>query len=262
MKVVDLHVHSNWSSDSNIPIPKALKYCSANDITGIAFTDHLDIGFPSSRSPLLNIPSLLFELSHLQAAVKIRILKGIEVGITKSNITETQNILDIFFFDFIIASCHGNDTVSFCTKEARNIYPNTLLDVYLEQILWIVTHLKTFHTLAHFDYIMRYHPISVDDFVRRTSQIDLILHQLKKRDKALEINTKGITLPNNKRFLRFLLKRWKQVGGKWVTFGSDAHQINNIGNHYQIAKKILLEAGFSAFAIPWRNRWRYLNDES
>ncbi|MDD4029117.1 MAG: histidinol-phosphatase HisJ family protein [Caldisericia bacterium] len=261
MKITDLHIHSNWSSDSNLPMQVAVDTAIGGHISCMAFTDHLDIGYPTSSSPFLNIPSYLYQISALQKDANITILKGIEVGITKSNRKETQSILEYFSFDYIIASCHGNDEVEFFSKKARELYGDNLLKVYFNHILFIVLSLSSFHSLAHIDYILRYHPLSLEEFLDYESDIDKILQVLIQRNKALEINTKDMTSEKCKSMYSFLLTRYRKLGGKWVVFGSDAHQAKDIGKSYQDAKGILNQAGFSSFAIPTQHGW-VLSSES
>lgn len=261
MKITDTHVHSNWSSDSMLSMINATKEAPLKNVSCLAFTDHVDIGYPSTSSALLAVPLYLQQITLLQKKSSVRIMKGIEVGVTQNNIDETQCLLDRFAFDYIIASCHADDHVAFCEKNAFTTYQEKLLDVYLKQIFFIVSSLRSYHTLAHMDYITRYHPISNEEFLQHKEQIDQIYHVLIERNKALEINAKGLNSDQNEHLLIALVKRFGQLGGKWVTYGSDAHQADNIGKHYEKAKNILLKAGFSSFALPLKeDKWIYCEE--
>jgi histidinol-phosphatase (PHP family) len=260
MNSIDLHIHSTWSSDSILPMQKAIDTAVTLKVSSMAFTDHLDIGHPDCFSPLLNIPLYLDQIESFQKKSSITILKGIEAGITKSNIRDTQSILDQFSFDYVIASCHGNDEVEFFSKKAQDLYGTDLLKVYLDHILFIVHSLPTFHSLAHIDYLMRYHEISLEEFLQYESTIDRILRVLIDRNKALEINTKNMGSEKCKAMYSFLLQRFQQMGGKWIVFGSDAHQAKDIGKLYHDARKMINQAGFSAFAIPTHNSWTLHSD--
>jgi histidinol-phosphatase (PHP family) len=255
MNSIDLHIHSTWSSDSILPMQKAIDTAVTLKVSSMAFTDHLDIGHPDYFSPFLNISLYLDQIESLQKKSSIAILKGIEVGITKSNIRLTQTILDQFSFDYIIASCHGNDEVEFFRKKAQDLYSTDLLKVYFDHILFIVHSLSNFHSLAHIDYIMRYHTISLEEFLQHESIINAIFKVLVDRNKAMEINTKNLDSEKCKAVYLFLLQRFRQMGGKWITFGSDAHQAKDIGKMYHEAKKMINQTGFSAFAIPTQNGW-------
>lgn len=261
MKITDTHVHTNWSSDSILSMINATKEAPSKKVSCLVFTDHVDIGYPSASSAVLAVPLYLHQITLLQQRSSVRIMKGIEVGVTQNNINDTQCLLDRFAFDYIIASCHADDHVAFCEKNAFTTYKERLLDVYLKQIFFIVSSLRSYHTLAHMDYITRYHPISNEEFLQHKEHIDRIFHVLIERNKALEINTKGMDSDQNECLLLALVKRFGQLGGKWVTYGSDAHQAKNIGRHYEKAKNILLKAGFSSFALPVKeDEWIYCED--
>jgi histidinol-phosphatase (PHP family) len=261
MKITDTHVHSNWSSDSTLSMINAIEEAPKKNVNCLAFTDHVDIAYPSSSNAILAIPLYLHKITLLQKKSSVQVLKGIEVGITQKNVDETQYLLDRFAFNYIIASCHANDYVAFCEKNAYTTYKDRLLDVYFEQIFFIVSSLRSYHTLAHIDYITRYHSISNEEFLLHENHLDQIFHVLIQRNKALEINTKGLISDQNENLLLSLVKRFHQLGGKWVTFGSDAHHANNIGKHYEKAKKILLQAGFSSFAFPTKeDEWTYCQE--
>ena len=80
--------------------------------------------------------------------------------------------------------------------------------------------------------------------------LDEILIQLIKKDKGIEINTSGIRYglgmphPNKE-----IIKRYKQLGGKIITMGSDAHKINDLGADFDVAGSILMDAGFQEISV-------------
>ena len=76
-----------------------------------------------------------------------------------------------------------------------------------------------------------------------------ILMNLEK-DKGLEINTSGIRYglgnphPNIE-----ILNRFKELGGKIITIGSDAHKTDDLGKDFDMAYNILEKVGFNKIAI-------------
>jgi histidinol-phosphatase (PHP family) len=253
-KILDYHVHSNWSLDSNLKINDAIKFAENKGVKEIAFTDHLDIGFPKNGSAILNIPNYMDELDSYQKTTGIKILKGIEVGITESNLKESQQIISRFNFDFVIASVHANDNVPFCSIKAKLYYGNELLEAYLKHMLFVVKNFNNFNTLGHLDYLLRYQKFSVSDLMSFKTIVDEILGTLIEKNKALEINTKEYTKENYRNF-EPVLKRFCFLGGKWITFGSDAHKSTSIGNYFFETNSMLNELGILNFASYSNGTW-------
>ena len=68
---------------------------------------------------------------------------------------------------------------------------------------------------------------------------------MASKGKAIELNTSGLrqvlgdTMPNF-----HLLKRFRELGGEYVTLGSDAHKAEELGEGIPRAMEMLEEAGF------------------
>lgn len=80
--------------------------------------------------------------------------------------------------------------------------------------------------------------------------IHQILQRLIERGKGLEVNTSGLrkgmseTLPNLE-----VLCWYKDLGGKIVVFGSDAHQPTDIAYGFDMASEVAQAAGFTQIAV-------------
>ena len=129
---------------------------------------------------------------------------------------------------------------------------DVILTRYFEEILELCQW-GQFDSLAHLTYPLRYitgqYHIPVD-LSRYDSIIDEILRTLAQKGLGLEINTAGLrreigqtapTLP--------YIKRFRQLGGEILTFGSDAHRAQDLGAGLDTAIEMAKEAGFSYFAF-------------
>ena len=59
-----------------------------------------------------------------------------------------------------------------------------------------------------------------------------------EKEKALEINTGGLRQPLNKLSPEFeTIKRFKDMGGKFITIGSDAHYAEHLASGFAEAKE-------------------------
>ena len=113
-----------------------------------------------------------------------------------------------------------------------------------------------FDTLAHLTYPLRYivgnYGKSVD-MSAFSEIIDEILQTLIRNGKSLEINTAGlrqpigVTSPDES-----IVRRYKELGGKLITIGSDAHYAEHLGAGIEQGYELALKCGFDSVAVYQR----------
>ena len=114
-----------------------------------------------------------------------------------------------------------------------------------------------FDVLAHLTYPLRYFfaksGISVD-LNGYKNEIDEILGLIAKKDIALEINSAGLRQKLNKLQPETdIVKRFKELGGKFVSVGSDAHYASDLAKGIPEAYKSAFDAGFNSITL-FQNR--------
>ena len=72
---------------------------------------------------------------------------------------------------------------------------------------------------------------------------DELFKMLINGGKVLEINTRRLDSPKAIETLQVLYQRYQQLGGKYVSLGSDAHYKEHVGRRLSVAKKIADKAG-------------------
>ena len=121
-------------------------------------------------------------------------------------------------------------------------------DEILEMLKW-----GNFDVLAHLTYPLRYFQSKSNltiDLNKFKKQIDEILFMTAKTDKALEINTAALRQQLNKLSPEVdILKRYKELGGKFVSVGSDAHYAEHLAADIDRAYDAALKAGFNNIAF-------------
>lgn len=75
-------------------------------------------------------------------------------------------------------------------------------------------------------------------------------------DKALEINTRRLGDDSTIPPLMKLYKRFRELGGKYATLGSDAHYKEHVGRDFAKGKQIADEAGLTL--VYYKDRKRML----
>lgn len=262
MITYDSHVHTSFSTDSETPMEHMVLQGIRNGLEGITFTDHMDYHFPLSYSKWqteAGMPPFTFDveqyLSHLSGLKekyrgKIELFCGVEIGLKKDawqdNLVLSQNPS----FDYIIGSIHLVDDMDPYYPEYWEAFEEKKgLLRYFEttyENLRLLGECKI-DTLGHLDYIVRYSPSGYKLYSYRqfSDIIDEILKLLIGREISLEINTSGYkndgAMPNPN---EEIIRRYKELGGERITFGSDAHTTDLLSGRFADAEKIAKTTGF------------------
>lgn len=162
---------------------------------------------------------------------------GIELGEPLADLKRTEAILDAYDFDFVLGSQHKLNSLDRETNIDYYFYDYTgkdvglVMDEYFDAVLELVNWGR-FHALAHLTYPFRYIPEEKRpaDFSRWQDRIDAILRQLAVKGLALEINTSGLRQPGGTTHPPLsLVRRFRQLGGEFITIGADAHRPEDVG---------------------------------
>lgn len=233
--MIDLHIHSAYSGDGSMSLDTICRRAIAAGLSTIAITDHVDGDWPD-RDIVFDISDIDQYLSEITETAKryqdrLRVLKGIEIGLQSHLLGETRDYIESHDFDYVIASVHlvdGLDPYDAVYFEGKT--KEESLRLYYQTVLDLIRQYDAFDALGHLDYVRRNcpYPIVPDDDTMPL--IDEILTVLAQKNKALEINTSGLrsplgeTLPSPAVWKRFL-----SLGGTALTVGSDAHFPEHIG---------------------------------
>ncbi len=247
--IADYHLHTFFSGDSEADPHDMADRAIALGMTTICFTDHCDTDSEEPEFILATekyIPYMLDLREEYRGRLDIRI--GVELGL-QTHLAEKHNAyVEKWPFDFVIASRHLVDGIdpyyeqAFEGKEDGVVYRN-----YLEQLL---ENLKVFHNYqaaGHIDYVVRYGRHKARDYNCKdyADVVDAILHQIIEDGNGIEVNSaglsKGLDFPNPH---YDIVKRYKELGGEYVTIGSDAHEPGMIGAHFLHICDFLKSVGF------------------
>lgn len=257
--LIDYHVHSNYSDDSEYLMEDIIKDAVNKKIDEICFTDHVDYGIkidPMGRSKeelegkVLNVdyPAYFAELAELKRKYEndIVIKQGMEFGIQSHTIQQFESLFSRYLFDFIILSCHQVGDKEFWNQEFQfGRTQKEYNEKYYQEILEVIKKYKNYSVLGHLDLINRYDKCGVYPFEKVSDIISEILRQVISDGKGIEINTSSfryglsdLTPSQN------ILKLYKDLGGTILTIGSDSHEPEHLGAHIQETMKKIKELGF------------------
>lgn len=253
----DCHNHSHCSPDGRHSLPDMLARAKELGLYAWTLTDHCECNqFDDPRHNYRQrVQNAWAEMSALEAD-GIRFYRGIELGQPMQDLEAAEAALTGRDYDFVIGSLHNlRDKPDFYYMDAAAMDPeeiHALLADYWAELLAMIAW-GNFDTLGHLTYPLRYiqgeHGVHVD-MDCHAGTIDEIFAELIRAGKALEVNTSGLrqklgaTMPGLD-----LLKRYRAMGGKLVTLGSDAHCAEDLGKGIDEGMELLKAAGFTQFAV-------------
>lgn len=256
----DLHIHSNNSFDAENTVEELCESALSSGLGVIAVTDHCEAEFINAGDNCefgsfdRQIPKSLSDIA--MAAEKYRgrlkVLRGLELGEPMHDPAQTEKALAYGELDFTLASVHnlrGRDDFYYMDFDSVDI--NLILREYFEELAETAS-FDRFDSLAHLTYPIRYIFERTGEFPDLSlfyAQIDNIFNILIKNNKALEINVSGLFKPMNQTLPDLpLVKRFRELGGKYITVGSDAHTADMVGKGIEEGLRIAKLAGFEHYA--------------
>ena len=94
--------------------------------------------------------------------------------------------------------------------------------------------------LGHIDYIARYAAYANPElsYGAFREAIDAVLRAAVETDTVLELNTRRLGERRAVKELVPIYTRYRELGGRYVTLGSDAHAADAIGAHFAAAEEL------------------------
>ncbi|MDI6453630.1 histidinol-phosphatase HisJ family protein [Peloplasma aerotolerans] len=263
IKLIDHHMHTQASPDAdpNLTKEQYIEKAMELNLPGVLFTDHVDFDFfQPIFHHLIDYDVYEKNIEHLKKIYPIDILMGVEIGYQKHLNQRMDDFLKKHQFDFVICSTHMCDGLDlyngdfFKGKTQQESYQR-----YFENVLYNVENYDNYDVYGHIDYIIRYGGFEVRDYDYELYKdiIDKILMKIIENHKGIELNTSGIRYGLGVTHPKFeVIKRFKELGGKYITLGSDAHYLKDFQNNFKLGLKLLKEAGFT-YVTQYKNRKPY-----
>ena len=236
----DSHMHTAFSADSEMKAEDALARAEQLGL-GLVFTEHLDIGFPGEEEFAFDPDAYWRTYEPLRGE---HLMLGVEVGMLPESFEASCAFVDRVPFDLVVGSVHaveGLDLYQPGTYEKRE--KQEFYRAYLLSMARAVYQYGFIDVLAHIDYIARYATyaepeLGYEDFAE---ELDAVLGALIATDTVLELNTRRLDGWSGIKELMPIYCRYRELGGRYITIGSDAHTTDAIGAHFDLAKELAEE---------------------
>ena len=231
----DTHLHTEFSTDSNMQAEDVAKLAKDNGI-GIIITEHLDLDYPDNPEAFIfDFKEYFAKFDHLRSD---NFLLGVELGLRPECSRKNTLLVQGQSFDEIVGSIHVVDGSDVYRPDFTAGRPKEeTYRQYLQAMLASIETFDDFDTLGHVDYICRYVKYAEPeiDLAVFYDEWTAVCQALIAKEKALEINTRRLGNSAAVTALTALYKRYKELGGKYVTIGSDAHNLPDIGKNFAAA---------------------------
>lgn len=266
----DTHIHTCFSADSETPVNLQIERAISLGMKQICITDHYDCGWLNAEGKEEYAADLVSYFPALREARekyrgKIEVLIGIELGLMLRMKEKLQETVKSYAedLDYVIGSSHYIEEMDPYDRAFFEMGPlagspdektreKERYLLYFRETCERLSALDCYDSCGHLDFVVRYGP-NQDRYYSYESYadvIDPILEILIKKDKALEINTGafhyGMKNPNPP---EAVIRRYREMGGKLITVGSDAHVPGFVGDGFRRISELLRNCGFTEYCI-------------
>ena len=244
----DCHIHTSASPDGKMS-PEEVALAAGKLGLGCIFTEHMD--YNPDGEPVFCIDFDTYPGDYIKHKSE-NVCVGIEIGLVADGKSAARSIeinrshASNKDYDYVLGSVHMTAGVDIYLEQqsffGRGI---EVYELHLSYILEMIKANDFFDALGHIDYISRYSPFTEKNVLYNeyTALYDEILTALIERGKVLELSTRRLDDKDACKNMAAIYSRYRELGGQYVTLGSDAHEANQIGRNFDIALNLIEEIG-------------------
>lgn len=256
-KVFDLHTHHDRCNHAEGKISDYIEAAIAKEIDVIGISDHSpffyseqDALFPNIAMKKSEFKDYINEVLSLKEKYKdkIEVLLGIESDYFPEHVDLYKNIYKKYPFDYIIGSVHFVDDISvFDRNHWNHLTREERIKRKQKYYTLIEQSAKSglFQILGHIDVMKTLH----GDFLSLpNNMIDNTLKIISNYDLTIEINTSGDFKGCGWYPATDILER-AQYYDIDITFGSDAHVTDRVGDQFHVVQNVLKDVGYKEWCF-------------
>jgi histidinol-phosphatase (PHP family) len=255
---LDSHLHTNLSPDSDVVIDVYAAQALERGIRELAITDHVDFepGAPAfGYATFEDRERIVRQAAERWGPQGVAIRFGAELTYDRSWEDDIRRHLARHHYDFTIGSVHDRVESPYGARTVQRwVEGRSLAEIVAPAFDEVEAAARSglFDALGHLDVVKRYlHPfVTKEAFAEAPELYEPVLRALVESGTALEINTSGLrhavgeTYPS-----AATVRRFRDMGGRAVTIGSDAHRAEQFGWALADGYQYAVDAGFSALTF-------------
>lgn len=257
MRITDFHIHTHFSPDSKTTPQQAAEAALQSGVTDLCFTDHMDLGHPTKIfdhiPPFAEMKECVRGLRQDYPQLNLRF--GLEAGYMESHAEQIARAVQQERFDYVILSTHCQDGMDcFRPQEGQLASKEVFYTRYLETVYQSVCDERLtdcWDCTGHIGFVAKcnHYEDNTFDYAFSPALIDAILQRIIKAGKGIEVNTSGLTRAGHLLPHPTILSRYRELGGRIITMGSDAHTPERVGGNIPLVLQTLRECGFAEYCI-------------
>ena len=258
--IFDSHCHTEFSADSSMTALEALEAAKKLGL-GLVFTEHTDFDFDYDNGLDFTFDAAEYwERYEMLRGDTLRL--GAEIGLTEKSRERNREFVNSAPFDFVIGSLHLVPDPHKAGHYLDIYFPETYEgrekeEFYREYFALMAEEIRVadyVQALGHIDYVARYAPyedaeISYGNF---TEEIDAVIKAVLDTGKVMELNTRRLGNRRAVKELAPVYKRYRELGGRYVTLGADAHKAEAIGANFAAA--LDFAAAYDLEVVTFKNK--------
>ena len=260
--MLDSHTHSNYSMDSETPSEDMVKRAIELGLDYYAITDHFNADYINiAKLYRANSRELKYPLDlegHIEDVLRLQdkyrdklyVAVGVECGYSRESEAIYLDSLDRDRLDVIVNSIHTVDNGDIYDLQLYDgVNRDYIFKRYLECVRASIDAPYPYDIIGHIGYMSRKAPypnnlFTMDEF---GEEIDDILRAIIARNKCLECNAKSKNTPYEFLPGREILTRYYELGGRKISYGSDAHNTDRLAEKFDLIASIAKSIGFAGF---------------
>jgi len=254
---LDAHLHTNLSPDSAVPMELYAAQAVERGIPEIALTDHLDFMPGAPAYDYADYPRRERTIRDLQDrwAGKVTVRFGVELTYERRYEDAIREHLATHRYDYVLGTCHDMPDGPYDRSRVESfVAGKTLAEAVAPYFAEVAGAIRSglFDTIGHLDvikrYLIRWFPAA--DYAAIPEVYEPLLVALVESGSALEVNASGLRHPTGETYpAPWVVARYRELGGRRVTIGSDSHLPNCFAFGLEEACKIVAAAGFDRLTL-------------
>ena len=237
--IFDNHSHTVFSSDSEMEAEAALE-AAARQGLGLVFTEHYDYDYINTK----HYKKMEFRFDaagYWEKYLPYRgdsLRLGVEIGLSETSGAANREFLQGAPFDLVIGSIHIIDMLDLYYPDFYEGKSKAeAFGRYLQVMADMLRANPYIDVLGHIDYICRYAAYEDKELVYGdfAELVDDVLQAALDCDVVMELNTRRLGDSGAVEALLPVYRRYRELGGRYITLGSDAHGAENIGMNFKVA---------------------------
>jgi histidinol-phosphatase (PHP family) len=255
---LDTHLHTIHSPDANAMLDAYCALALERGIPELAITDHVDFdptmpayGFVSFEDRERAVRGAAERWADRGLAIRF----GVEVTYERAYDDDIRGWLQRHPHDFVIGSVHISAVSPYkASNVAGFVAGRRLPEVvapYFDEVIGAARS-GLFDTIGHMDFVKRYlvPHVMPADLAAAPELYEPALQAMIESGTALEVNASGLRqLPRETYPSAAIVARYRELGGRHVTIGSDAHRTEWFAYGLAEAYRHATRAGFDALTF-------------